>query len=80
MDGPVITKGRTVTDFFLINGLSAFNTTDLKPEVVSASFSAGAEHAFEIHRLIKQIVSAGKFGKRAGLRERDPGKMDDPAV
>ena len=34
---PVITKGR-VTDFFLINGPSAFNITDLNPEVVSATF------------------------------------------
>ena len=35
---PVITKGTTVTDFFLMNGPSAFNTTDLKPDVVSATF------------------------------------------
>ena len=38
LEVPLITNGTTVTDFFFINGPSAFNTNDLNPDFVSARF------------------------------------------
>ena len=63
---PVITKGTTVMDFFLINGPSAFNAADLNPAVVSASFplvwSTPRIFSFLLTRLYVPSISASVPG------------------